>query len=106
MPRELKPKSLHEFTTGICYLPTVIELKENGKKVCYMITDQRNFDADRAETCRMGKNLFPNNEEMKRLATTHGRPMSSEEFEGGEVWPSLVVDGYAEYRFKRAEEQK
>jgi len=106
MPKELRPKSIPEFLTGICYLPVVIELKENGKRIYFLVQNQAGFDADRANSCEQSKGICPTHDEMKRLASTHGREMSKEEFESGKVWPSLEAEGYTEYRFKAPEAAK
>jgi hypothetical protein len=109
MPKYLQPKNMEEAVAAH-QLPIVIELEERGRRTLYIIKDYERFHEEQVEAREPG-DIFPDYEEMKKLAKKHGEKMKREDFERGGVFVALsgTTTGkgtYTEYRFKAPEAEK
>jgi len=106
MPRYMDlPKDTDEIDRRF-RLPRVIELREDGQKNYFLITDVEKFRVDVGNTRHAGE-LFPDYANMKLIATRLGRTMTPDEFESGTVQPAFGRQtgsvGYKEYMFQADE---
>ncbi len=103
MIKYMDPQTPKEFM-ALHNLPVVVELIEGNQRKIYFIEDHRSFHNDFPSFEEMG-GPFPPYDTMKNLAEKHGKEISSDEFEKGEIMPSTerITGGtiYREYRFKK-----